>query len=115
MEATIRYRGSWVIGDVDHDVGRYLRRLFLLTYGIKLERPSNSEHITIASSYEEKNTILWGVHEGEVVTCIPDMTLWTNGTALWIPIKSDRMEEIREELGLLRVGEIPLHFCVGYI
>lgn len=96
---------------VGHDVGRYYRSLFLLTFGLKLQRPSQSEHITVISPDDEAqmNFIV-----GENFSFDIELALYTNGSAIWLPVVSSDIDEMRARLGL---GEPynSLHFCIGYL
>lgn len=105
---------SWVT--ISHDIGRYYRQLFLQTFGLKLERPCKDEHVTVTSWYDRDkiNPIFWGVHTDKTICMTVDPTVWTNGEAVWLPIKSKQLDKIREELWLDE-STIPFHFCIGYL
>lgn len=118
-QGILRYRSNWWIWlECDYELGRYLRRLyFLATHKVyKLGKPSWDEHITVVSSHEktEKFEKYWNKHEGKIIDFSLDLFPQTNGNAWWFPIVSQTLEDIREELGLNRLRNIPLHFAVGY-
>ncbi len=117
---TLRYRKNWWVWlEVDYELGRYLRRLyFFAQYGCsKLGRPSQDEHITIVSSHEKTDRFeaVWGVHEGREIEFTVLLKPETNSNAVWCPVRSIGLEEIRLELGLSAERHIPLHFAVGYL
>ena len=117
MQAKIRVGYRWTVAEVDHDLGKYLRKLFLKSQGIKLQRPSHEEHITIVSQYEEISEVqrqrLLRYHEN-VVQFELYWDIYTNGNAYWMPIVSQGIEKIRESILLPSQPLIPLHFCIGY-
>lgn len=100
----------WGFLMLPHDLGRMYRHLFLMTFGTKLQRPSNSEHITIISPWDE--TKITGLPNREMtVKIIPK--LWCNHNAFWLDAESEDIDKFRAELGLGQPG-IALHFCIGY-
>lgn len=115
---TIRYLDNyWVWVDVDNSLSRYLRRLFLLGHGIKLQKPSNSDHITVVTSHEKEkiNTAKLGYMAGDTVSFSISLDLWTNGNAYWYPVISKDIDNFRTALGLDNPRPIPIHFCIGYL
>lgn len=116
---TIRYRSNWWIWlECDYELGRYLRRLhYNFVYKVcKLGKPSWDEHITVVSSHEKTDKFeqFWGKYEGLSVNFEVEIAPQTNGNAFWMPVHSKKLENIREELGLVKQRMIPLHFAVGY-
>ena len=106
---------SWVHVVLSHDVGRYYRKLYQKFCGIKLERPKHDEHITIISPKDKYQITPENIHifcrtvELEII-----LKPATNNNAIWYPVKSEDIDQIRKSLGL---GEpaIPLHYCIGYV
>ena len=109
-EGVLIRKADWQILELEVDIGRYFRRLFLKGHGIKLEAPSWREHITVISSWDAP---LEQDFTGETIEFSIELQLWTNGNAFWYPVVSQRLNEIRFQQGL---GEplIPFHFCFGY-
>lgn len=118
---TVRYKSNWWIWlDVDYELGRYLRHLYLLARRkcCKLGRPSQQEHITVVSSHEKNGLFeqLWMKHEGREIEFWIDLDKpKTNGNAIWHPIISPDLENLRIELGLTANRNPDLHFCCGYL
>ena len=112
-QGILNYDGKWCLVECDYNLGRYLRKLFLLGHGIKLQRPARSEHITVVSHHEQvsKN---WQIRNGELINFDLHTCLYTNGNAFWYPAWSQQLFTLREQLGL-GCPPIPLHFCIGYI
>ena len=116
MIGTIKVGYNWTVAEIDHELGRYLRRLFLRTFGIKLQRPSNKEHITIISEYEKlyDKLPLEKYHKKQVNFKLV-LQAYTNGNAFWCPVLSMEIGEIRESTGLCYEPEYGFHFCIGYL
>jgi len=120
---TLEYRDNyWIWLKVEEEFGRYLRRLFLLGNGTKLQRPSNDSHITVASSHEvtDDYRVMYEYYKllmpnGTKLPFTVDLNLWTNGNAYWYPVKSVAIEDFREKLGLPREREFSIHFAIGYL
>ena len=112
MLGTTYYNGSLGIS-VPDGLADYLRSLLRLTsYGtLNLQRPQRDYHITICCEpYETVSNPGILSLEFEV-----SLELYTNGNAFWVPVVSQDIENLRESLGLSRICEVPVHFCVGYI
>lgn len=105
---------SWVT--IDHPIGKYYRKLLLLTHGIKLQRPSKDEHVTVTCWYDRPtiNPVWWGAHDGMLIDMTVDSTLWWNGNAFWLIVTSPQLDDIRAQLWL-DAPYIPFHFCIGYL
>jgi len=87
-------------------VGKYLRRLCRMAYGIHLHAPMRGCHITIAPPGRRPELVRLLGH-----TCAVTIRLgewWTNGNAVWTPV------ECRVLDGLWRVRQDP-HLCIGYL
>ena len=119
-EGIIQYRDNyWVWLLVDDQLGKYLRKLYYLARKgcHKLGSPSQGEHITVVSSHEKNENFdkFWKKYDGESaefqILFPPD----TNSNAWWYQVKSAKLEDLREELGLPRQrGFAELHYCPGY-
>ena len=119
MFGKLRVGYNWSVIEVDYNLGKYLRNLLYLTSNktLKLQQPSNQEHITLISPYETNNynkSVLEN-YDGLRVEFEISTELFTNGNAYWVTIISNRAEKIRESVGLPKQSQIPLHFCIGYI
>lgn len=112
----IKLYNRWGFLECDHELGRYYRKLYESHYhGCRvLQRPSNGEHITIFSPWD--NIDLSGYHrfngyelEFEVFT-----KPFTNGNAVWYPVYSMDIRIFRSRLGVPSTMGKPAHFCIGY-
>lgn len=115
MVGRIKLYNHWGFLEVDHEIGRYYRSLFFLTYGVKLQRPSNKEHITIISP--EDYILLSHLHafNDSFLNFSINNLLWTNGSCFWLDVISEDIEDFRQILGLSRKKIIPFHLAVGYL
>lgn len=114
MLGKVILHNHWGFLSVEHELGRYYRRLFFNTYGLKLQRPSNEEHITIISPWD--NLLLSNFHcfNGMLVKFEVVHPLYWNGNAIWLGVISEQLSDFRKSLGLSD-PEIDLHFCIGYL
>lgn len=119
---TISFKNNlWIWVDVEESLSRYLRRLFLRGHGIKLQKPSWDDHITVVSSHEKSNIniedyiIARELFEGRDISFTIELNLTTNGNAYWYPVISHELDHLREYIGLKNPREIPLHFAIGYL
>lgn len=118
MIGNIQYKDNWWVWLlIDEEFTRYLRRLFLLGNGIKLQRPSQDSHITVISSHEKENLILdkWKINDGIELSFNIDFTLYTNSNAYWYPVISKDLDDFRSNLGLTNPRKFPLHLGIGYL
>ena len=105
----------WIILDCDPDIGEYYRHLYFLQSHKteKLQRPAWKEHISVAADEEPPNKEFWEKHVGEVVKFWYDTIILTDGNYCWLTAYSDRLKEIRIELGLKPEPIYPFHLTVG--
>ena len=94
--------------NVNHQIGQYLRNLFRLEFGIKLQRPSRSEHVMITFPGEK------ATYKEEILSFSLDSPVFTNGNAFWVDVISNDIKNYRSSLGLLDPPR-NIHFCIGYL
>lgn len=115
MKGTIKLYNHWGFLELDHQIGRYYRSLFKLTYGIKLQRPSNDEHITIVVPEDNCPLIDHQNLNGMTLSFLLSLkNLFTNGNAIWLDVESKEIENLRLSLALSPTMIRPCHFCIGY-
>lgn len=87
---------------VDKDIGKYYRKLLPKYY--YAQPPMYSPHITVVRTDKEtpKNMDVWNKYAGEVISFTYDNEVKTDGTYFYLRAYSDRVGDIREELGLPR-------------
>lgn len=115
MQGKIKLYNHWGFLELDHQIGKYYRSLFKLSFGLKLQRPSNEEHITIVSP--EDGILLSELHHlnGTTLSSAFNNVLYSNGNALWLDVISKDIEDFRKSIGLSPAMMKPCHFCIGYL
>jgi hypothetical protein len=106
----------WLVLDCDPSVGQYYRHLYWLARHRveKMLRPAWQEHITVVRNEEPPLQKLWQKHEGLEVGFWYNLLPATNGTYWWLQVECSQLLDIREELGLSRDPEVPLHLSFGH-
>ena len=112
MTSPLSIRKSFASLLVAYDVGRYYRRLFLGQFGLKLERPSRGEHITVISPEDHLDSDNIAVYNSSQFQFDVSLNLEWNWSAIWLPVISSDVDLFRQSLGL---PPKTLHFCIGYV
>lgn len=114
MFGIVNLYNHWGFINVNHELGKYYRSLFYLEYCLKLQRPSNGEHISII--FPEDGILLSDFHylNGSRLEFELENILYWNGNALWVNVLSDDINKFRSYFNL-KEPTIPLHFCIGYL
>ena len=107
----------WLILDADQELGRYYRSL-LSTYRYKtfsLTRPSWDQHITIIRDEEPADEYKshWEKYNGQKIEFQYENKLYHNLAYYWLNVKSQKLYDIRVELGLPKEPEYPFHVTIG--
>lgn len=107
----------WLVVDCDPDIGAYYRALYRLQHHDcrKLLRPAWREHISVIRNEEppEDRKYLWKKYDGQQVEFTFRQGVRTEGFYFWLDVDCDEVLNIREELGLPRDPEFPLHLTIG--
>jgi len=114
------YPSWWLIVKVDEDVCRYYRNLIHFhNRPLRLNPSKHGAHITvIAGKYErpdEAYASLWGKYEGERIEFKYNPEIDANDEYFWAKVECKRIEDIREEMGLLPKILHPWHLTIGNI
>lgn len=106
----------WLIIDCDPNLGAYYRYLYKLhNYHLKsLTKPAWAEHITVVRNEEPLNAVAWEKYDGQEIEFQFTPVAETDGHYTWFPVACDRALDMREELGLSRHPEFPLHLSIGH-
>jgi hypothetical protein len=112
----IRLHNRWGFLECDHELGKYYRKLYRNHYyGCrKLQRPSNAEHITIFSPWDEIDLSGYHRFNGKELEFEVFTKPFTNGNAVWYPVYSMDIRIFRMRLGAASTMGKPVHFCLGY-
>ena len=114
----LHYHINWLVVYTDDEIGRYYRAIITREHpSVKLNSPMHGAHITvIAGKYETppKKDLYWGLYEGEIVDFqySPEIH-FDDGLYYWLTVECKRIEDIREELGLLPKIRFAWHLTVG--
>lgn len=111
IEAYPEFGTNYMVLRVDEEVGRYYRRLFLRTFGVKLEKPVHGSHITVSRTPNYLNVPFPDVFTVD----ISPQAVYYNGEstwpAFWLNVSCEAADIIREAYG----NPISLHYTIGYI
>ena len=88
-----------LVVNIDPEIGRYYRSLF--PKYVQINSPLYPAHISVVRHEIVPNLSLWGKYEGEPIVFCYDGAIHSNGTYYWLDCFCRRLEEIRQELGLV--------------
>lgn len=109
------YHSRWVILECPQDILEYYWQWVYKQKGIKLHKPRFGSHISVIRGNEECNrtSILYKKYHENHIEFQYSNILETNGDYWWLPVKSEILEEVREELGLIRLPDFGFHLTIG--
>jgi hypothetical protein len=96
---TIRYGQTNLILDVDQEIVRYYR--MLLPKSITINSQMYDAHISVVRKETPPKMEFWGKYAGELVEFEYSHVIRNGEVYYWVDVFSKRLEEIREELGLI--------------
>jgi hypothetical protein len=76
-------------------------------------RPAWEEHISVVRDEEPPNKEFWEKYAGQEIEFQYNPIVEGDGLFFWLNVDCDFLLEIREELGLPRDPEFPLHLTIG--
>ena len=102
---TLRYCTYWAMLDIDPELVRYYRSL--IPAYLNASPQKYDAHISVVRKDREvvQDWTAWGKYAGEEVEYQYEPTLMYDNLYFWLPAWSERVGDIREELGLPRVRE----------
>lgn len=105
----------WLVIDCDDEIGRYYRNLFYLMYNRcrMLQRPAWRSHISVVRNEEPSCKDLWGKYNDQMVEFQYNPNPAWDGVYVWLDVECEFLLNIREELGLPRQPQFPLHLTIG--
>lgn len=106
---------NWAVLEALEDgLSDYYRFQFFKKYGISLEKPSWSPHISMIKGWDINSDKEWGWRDGEEVDFEYSHALFWNKNFVWVNTQSQAMYDIQEyygfgkkERGHLTIGRIP--------
>jgi hypothetical protein len=107
------FKPWWLVAFIDGEMLDYYSWVLGRETGITLMKPAWGGHISIIRGEVPANPDAWKRYDNEPISLsyVPDIR--TNGKHWWLPVICDRMNDIREELGLVRKHDVGLHFTLG--
>lgn len=112
------YPNWWLVVKVNEDVCRYYRKLIhFYNKPLRLNPAKHGAHITIiAGKYEKpKFECFWNKYQNERINFRYNPEIKNNGEYYWMEVECERIEDIREEMGLNKKIIYPWHLTVGNI
>jgi hypothetical protein len=105
----------WLIIDCDPDLGRYLRHQYAAaTYRTqKVQAPLWETHISVVRGEEPPLKQGWGRLNGTEVEFEYEWPIRLTKGYLWVPVRCEAALRHRQELGLVRDPQPPLHVTIG--
>lgn len=83
--------------------------------GIKLAKPAWGAHITVIRGEKPADETVWGKYQGKFVSFLYSSNLCTDEKYWWLDVEAPFLLDIREECGLSRQPQIPLHLTLGLV
>ena len=115
-KGVIRYKPDWrVVLDVDDEIPALYRWFVLRRHGIRLLGSRWQAHVTVVRKEEPPVKEHWLKYEGRELEIEYSVTVHRYlDTVFWhLDVTSPELLDLREELGLPRQPEDPLHITVG--
>ena len=105
----------WLIIDAEAELGRYLRHLFGLAHyrTRQLKDPLWGAHISVIRGEAPLQPPCWGKYAGQRVEFELDWAAQEDKGFVWCPVQCPAALDLREELGLARLPQPPLHLTIG--
>lgn len=94
-----------LIVEVDKDLAKYYRSMIPKYF--KTNTQAYSPHISVVRNETPAKLEFWHKYEGEIIVFTYSNIIYQNDTYYWINVYSRQLEDIREELGLLRKSDFP--------
>lgn len=128
---TVRYTRRWIYLECDVEIGKYYRSLILSSllnlksdFSNKMWPKMNDSiwktHVSIVRLEDFESLSpeiigkLWNKYEGtEIEIEYDNNSIETNGLYFWFPVKSEKLSEIRLELGLPSNPSPNYHITIG--
>jgi hypothetical protein len=105
----------WLIIDCDPELGRFLRHLYTIAcHRTRVaQAPLWGTHISVIRGDVPPNQAAWGRFQGAEVEFEYEPLVQETGGYLWVPVACAPALARREQLGLPREPEPPLHLTIG--
>ena len=105
----------WLILEYDTALLERWRKVAEEEHGIRLSYPRWRAHITVVSGEIPRNRKKWGFRDGEEVRFTYTARIQTDGIFFWLPVRCDKLLDLRAALGLPRNPRRALHMTLGRV
>lgn len=117
-KGNLHYHRTWLMIYIEKGICEYYSHLLhMYCRRIDLNPPMHGAHISvIAGKYEiidDAHKHLWNKYQDTQIDFQYRQEVENDGEYFWLPVKCERIEDIREELGLPRKSPIPWHLTIG--
>ena len=111
----LSYSNSWIVLKCGQGIIDYYKYWIEFKKNFKINKPLHGSHITVvAGKYEDVSFHkYWRKYDGQVVKFEYDGCIKSDGSYFWAEVKSEKLEEIRRELGLASTPKWPFHLTIG--
>ena len=98
ISGTIKYYNTWVLAEIDEDLGPYYRALLPKAWYVN--PPMAKPHVSIVRIFEEPDRKNWRKYDNLslIIDVFPGVQ--TDGTYFWLDCLSDEVGFVRRSLGL---------------
>lgn len=98
---------------VPDEITAYYRYWIKRELGIQLNVPCWRSHVTIVRGQRPLRPHLWNQHAGREIEIEYSGDIHNDGKYFWLPVKSQELSDVREELGLSPYPKIGFHVTTG--
>ena len=105
----------WLVMMCDPEIGKYLRHLYHLARWRcdSMQACSWECHVTVIRNEEPPVKLCWEKYASIDIDFEYGNEVSSDSMYFWVPVTCERALDVREELGLPRDPEYPLHLTVG--
>ena len=105
----------WLMVSVDEQIARYYKWLLLKERCLSINTGGIwGTHISVVRGERDRpKTGWWGSNDGEIVDFEYSETVEGDGTYFWLPVRSQKLAEIRVGYGLSPEPYFPFHLTLG--
>ncbi len=103
----------WMKLDVPPSIVQYYQYWIRRELGIHLNTPIWKAHVTVVRGEEPRRPVFWKRYQNELVEFEYSPEFKISETYAWLTVKSERLSEIRAQLGLRPEPRVPFHITIG--
>ncbi len=111
--ARIKQAPYWVILKTDEELVRYYQNWIKQHFDVGFEKTVWGSHISAIRGEEPTNKEFWGKYKNEKIDFTYTNNIYRKHWFFCVEAYSQRLEDIREELGLSRLPKTGFHITIG--